>query len=634
MSESISFSGATTYTSATSGNFISTGIDVSSYISSGAVNANGAVSPASNSGRPLLLTSLSLGFASGTNSAGAGTFYARRNSSAHPSVSTPASYDAYESSSISDLDDNISRVMALPVYWTDVVYVGFIKSDTSTTRITAEYTGSESVVYQYSSGTSGTLASGYAQTSTLSFDEVPAAPTVTASDSTNGTLSVSWSTPSDGGSTITGYQVSYSSGGSWTHVNAGLTNSWSGSVSDGSYTVRVAAFNAVTNTFNTLYGWSGDTKMVGTAGTDTATITSSITITFDGQGGTPSFSSKDITPGTAIGTLPTISQGTYTFIGWFTSTNGGGTQISTSSTFSANDTLYAYWNSAVSFNSNGGSSVTTQYVPKGSTINPASYSSTRTGYTFDGWSPYNSTFTPTGATTLTAQWSALSVSWTDNSLTLTGRKGTAYSDTIAALYVNSWNDGILPSGGLSFSGGTNTTGSSTSTVSGTPTSYGDLTFTLTPYNADGFPGTSYTYTIDIKDVYPAWSDQVLTSSIATQDQSYTDGVSVASGPDVTYSVSFGSLPTGLSLNTSTGAITGTPTVPDTYEFKVTATNGSAESIETNLLTITVEAVGGYVKVWDGSAWADGTVYYYSGSQWVESTVKLYDGTSWNDSFSS
>lgn len=40
----------------------------------------------------------------------------------------------------------------------------------------------------------------------------------------------------------------------------------------------------------------------------------------------------------------------------------------------------------------------------------------------------------------------------------------------------------------------------------------------------------------------------------------------------TYSVSAGSLPTGLSLNSSTGALTGTPATPGAYSFEITATD--------------------------------------------------------------
>lgn len=399
-------------------------------------------------------------------------------------------------------------------------------------------------------------------------------------------------------------------------------NGWYTAASGGSY-VGAAGGSYTVNSTTTLYAqWSLAT----------------ITITFDFQGGSGSPSSKTINPGDAIGTLPSASLGSYNFVGWYYSPNGQGGQVQSSTTFSSNDTIYAYYESTVVFDANGGNGGgQTVYVPKGNSITPSSYNyaaGSRSGYTFTGWSPYNSTFTPAGATTLTAQWTALTVSWTDTTLTTTGRKGDFYSSTVSASYVSYWNDGALPTGGLSFIQGTNTSGSSTSTVSGTPTTYGNISFTLTPYNQDGVAGSSYSYTIAVKDIALNWSDQLLASSLAVQDQSYTDGVAVDSGPDVTYSVNSGSLPTGLSLNSSTGAITGTPTVAGEFNFVIRATNGSNEVLDTGTLTITVEAAGGYVKVWNGSSWANGTAYVRQSGTWVEGTVKLRGASSWGDSFSS
>lgn len=516
---------------------------------------------------------------------------------------------------------------------------------TSTSGTLTESTSGVSWSYDFGANTQQTVWSGFNRY-IASGAASTASVTITANGSGSSFLQ-SASTPVNNISLSIPYALNYNANGGSGSVSSTTTSSTSDSVS-----LTAASGSGLSRSGYNFTGWNTAANGSGTAVSAGGSFTltgysnyeqtlyaqwevANVTITFDYQGGSGSPSSRDITPGSSIGTLPSASLGTYNFVGWYYSPNGAGGQVQSSTTFSSNDTIYAYYESTVVFNANGGTGGTTIYVPKGNSVNPASYSAgTRTGYTFTSWSPYNSTFTPTGSTTLTAQWTALTVSWTDNSLTLTARKGDFYSDTVAASYVSYWNDGALPTGGLSFTQGTNTTGSSTSTVAGTPTNYGNIDFTLTPYNVDGVSGTAYSYTIVVKDVYPAWSDQVLTSSIATQDQSYTDGVSVNAGPDVTYSVSYGSLPTGLSLNTSTGAITGTPTVPDTYEFRITATNASAESIETNLLTITVEAVGGYVKVWNGSSWANGTAYVRQSGTWVEGTVKLRGASSWGDSFSS
>lgn len=565
------------------------------------------------------------------------------------------------------------------------------------------------------SGFNRYIASGAASTASV---------TITANGSGSSFLQ-SASTTLSGISLSIPYALNYNANGGSGSVSSTTTSSTSDSVS-----LTAASGSGLSRSGYTFTGWNTAANGSGTAvsagGSFTLTgysnyeqtlyaqwVVSDVTVTFDFQGGSGSPSSKTFTSGSSIGTLPSPTQGTYNFVGWYTTVGPtGGSQVSTSTTFSASTTIYARWESTVSFNTNGGTSVGAQYVPKGSSINVSSYSSARFGFTFLGWystttgGTQYTTFTPTGSITLYAnwqgtvtyseqggttvsdatfvlgnsvslpsttrtgyslsgwytassggssvgtagqsytpsssltlyaQWAALPVSWSDASLTLTARKGTAYSSTVAASYVNSWSDGILPSKGLSFTQGTNTTGSSTSTLSGTPNDYGDLTFTLIPYNADGIAGDAYTYTIAIADVALAWSDQVLTSSLATESVSFTDSVSVTAGPTTTYSIASGGLPSGVSLNSSTGAISGTPSAGSagSYNFVVRATNGTGETIDTNTLTITVEAAGGYVKVWNGTAWADGTVYVRQSGAWTEATAKLRNASSgWTDSFSS
>ena len=65
-------------------------------------------------------------------------------------------------------------------------------------------------------------------------------------------------------------------------------------------------------------------------------------VTFDGNGGTPSVGSMTTT-GQKLASLPSASRiGSYRFDGWYTAANGG-TEITTSTTFSADTTVYAHW---------------------------------------------------------------------------------------------------------------------------------------------------------------------------------------------------------------------------------------------------------------------------------------------------
>ena len=65
------------------------------------------------------------------------------------------------------------------------------------------------------------------------------------------------------------------------------------------------------------------------------------TVTFDGNGGTPSVGSMT-TAGQRLASLPTASRSGYCFDGWYTEKSGG-TKITTATVFSANTTVYAGW---------------------------------------------------------------------------------------------------------------------------------------------------------------------------------------------------------------------------------------------------------------------------------------------------
>ena len=54
---------------------------------------------------------------------------------------------------------------------------------------------------------------------------------------------------------------------------------------------------------------------------------------------------------------------------------------------------------------------------------------------------------------------------------------------------------------------------------------------------------------------------------------YSSTVAAAGGQPLTYSISSGALPAGLSVNSATGVISGTPTTPGTYTYTVSTANG-------------------------------------------------------------
>jgi uncharacterized repeat protein (TIGR02543 family) len=112
------------------------------------------------------------------------------------------------------------------------------------------------------------------------------------------------------------------------------------------------------------------------------------TVTFNAQGGSVSPSTITVDAGGNVTALPTATRSGYTFNGWFTQPNGGGSQFTTNTSVNGNITVYAAWTSTsntVTFDAQGGSvSPSTITVTAGGNVT-ALPTATRKGYTFNGW---------------------------------------------------------------------------------------------------------------------------------------------------------------------------------------------------------------------------------------------------------
>ena len=164
--------------------------------------------------------------------------------------------------------------------------------------------------------------------------------------------------------------------------------------------------------------------------------------------------------------------------------------------------------------------------------------------------------------------------------------GGAYSDTLSAAggtapYTWSVNAGTLPAG---------ITLSSAGVLSGTPTTTGSYPFTVNVTDANkGVATASITLVVTaaLTLTFPAPPSGVVGTA-------YTDTFTATSGTTpYTFSISAGTLPAGLTLNASTGVVSGTPTTAGISSFTVkvtdaksaTATFATSITILSSMLTL-------------------------------------------------
>lgn len=221
----------------------------------------------------------------------------------------------------------------------------------------------------------------------------------------------------------------------------------------------------------------------------------------------------------------------------------------------------------VIFHNNGGSGTMSNQTASTAT-NLTSNTFTRSGYTFSGWNttsdgsgtPYadNASYPFTSSTTLYAQWTAVS----GHTVIFNANGGTGSMASQNASSVTNLISNTFTRSGYTFSGWNTAS-------NGSGTAYAD--------------GVSYNFLADLT-LYAQWT--ILAPSLTNQAFSGTSGTVFSETPSntggsiTTWSVSSGSLPAGLSLNSSTGEISGTPTASGTFSVNITATNGSGNSVAT------------------------------------------------------
>ena len=154
----------------------------------------------------------------------------------------------------------------------------------------------------------------------------------------------------------------------------------------------------------------------------------SYTVTFDGNGGTPSYTNKTVVYDAKYGSLPTASRAGYTFLGWYTDvTNGSAVTSDTKVKITATQTLYAHWRVnavTVTFVYANGQANTTKSINYGDNYTLPTSVTTPVCSSLTGWyDEYgnqitnNTVMNKTTAHTVTARWNSSMVTATASNVT-------------------------------------------------------------------------------------------------------------------------------------------------------------------------------------------------------------------------
>lgn len=144
-----------------------------------------------------------------------------------------------------------------------------------------------------------------------------------------------------------------------------------------------------------------------------------------------------------------------------------------------------------------------------------------------------------------------------------------------------------------------TLGSNTGELSGTPTEFGEFPFTVTATNAFGSSTTTLSLlTVNRAAYFPGGYSNLDSVTFENDvDSPYSSRITAAGYPAPVYSIvddpltaGTSNLPPGLSLNATTGRITGVATSAGSYPFRVFAENGRGNGDTTSTQTIVVATV--------------------------------------------
>lgn len=175
-----------------------------------------------------------------------------------------------------------------------------------------------------------------------------------------------------------------------------------------------------------------------------------------------------------------------------------------------------------------------------------------------------------------------------------------FSATGSKTITYSVSAGALPPG--------TTLDSTTGVYSGTPTAPGSYSFTVSATNSKGMDSEAVMQLV-LQLPMISTPASPLTSLVGGAPASAT--FSATGSAPITWSVSAGSLPPGITLNASTGAYSGTPTIAGNYSFTITATNAAGADSDPYTQQVTAPAVNAQALV-NGNALAAFATSFPSG----------------------
>jgi hypothetical protein len=130
--------------------------------------------------------------------------------------------------------------------------------------------------------------------------------------------------------------------------------------------------------------------------------------------------------------------------------------------------------------------------------------------------------------------------------------------------------------------------SATGVISGTPAEYGAFAFTIEAANAAGATEKLFELAVNAA---PSIATETLPDG--TVGEAYSQTIEAGGWPAPSFAVA-GTLPAGLSLDSASGRISGTPTAEGTSSFAITASNAIG-SVERNY-TVNVVAAPAFTNI--------------------------------------